>query len=120
MFTEPEIHLGEQVVVPDIGAWRRERMPRLPSTDYFAPAPDWVCEVISPVTVQLDRAKKLRIYAEHGVRHAWLVDPILRTLEVLRLEGGRWSLLDTLVGNAVVRAEPFEALDLELGALWED
>ena len=69
---------------------------------------------------RLARAKKLRIYAEHGVRYAWLVDPIARMLEVLRLEQGRWSLLDTYAGNAAVHAEPFEAIALELGALWED
>jgi hypothetical protein len=46
------------------------------------------------------------------------VDPEAQVLEVYRLEGGRWLLLDTYVGEASVRAEPFEALALELGALW--
>jgi Uma2 family endonuclease len=117
---EPELHLSDQAVVPDLAGWRLERMPRLPETVYFALAPDWVCEVLSPSTAQLDRAKKLRVYAEHGVPHAWLVDPLARTLEVLRLESGRWSLLDTHAGTAMVRAEPFEAIELELGALWEE
>ena len=117
---EPELHLGEHALVPDLAGWRLERMPRLPETAYFALAPDWVCEVLSPSTAQLDRAKKLRVYAEYGVKHAWLVDPLARSLEVLRLEHGRWSLLDTHAGNAVVRAEPFEAIELELGALWEE
>jgi Uma2 family endonuclease len=75
---------------------------------------------LSPSTAQLDRAKKLRVYAEHGVRHAWLVDPVVRSLEVLRLEDGRWTLLDTHVGDATVRAEPFEAVELVLSPLWED
>jgi Uma2 family endonuclease len=79
-----------------------------------------VCEVLSPSTAQFDRAKKLRVYAEHGVTHAWIVDPILRTLEVLRLETGRWTLPGTHAGSVTVRAEPFEALDLDLGASWED
>jgi Uma2 family endonuclease len=116
---EPEMHLGEHTLVPDIAGWRRERMPRLPDTAYFALAPDWICEVLSPSTAQFDRAKKLRVYADHGVAHAWLVDPIARTLEVLRLEHGRWSLLDTHAGSTAVRAEPFEAIELDLGALWE-
>jgi Uma2 family endonuclease len=117
---EPELHLGTHVLVPDIAGWRRTRVPRLPETAYFTLPPDWVCEVLSPSTAQLDRAKKLRVYAEHGVPHAWLVDPLARTLEVLRLESGRWSLLDTHAGTAMVRAEPFEAIELELGALWEE
>ena len=117
---EPELHLGDHAVVPDIAGWRRERMPAVPDTAYATLAPDWVCEVLSPSTAQFDRAKKLRVYAEHGVRHAWLVDPLARTLEVLRLEGGHWSLLDTHVGNASVRAEPFEAIELEVAVLWEE
>jgi hypothetical protein len=115
---EPELHLGEQTVVPDLAGWRRERMPVVPDTAFATLAPDWLCEVLSPSTAQLDREKKLRVYAEHGVRHAWLVDPLARTLEVLRLEGAYWTLIDTHTGEAVVRAEPFEAVELELGALW--
>jgi Uma2 family endonuclease len=117
---EPEIHLGQQVLVPDLAGWRRTSLPKLPSTAHIAVAPDWVCEVISPSTARLDRAKKLRIYASEGVRHAWLVDPLARTVEVLRLEGGRWAILAAHAGDAVVRLEPFEDLELELGALWLD
>ena len=96
-------------------------MPRLPKTAWFPLAPDWVCEVISPSTGVLDRSKKLRVYAEHGVVHAWIVDPILRTLEVLRrTEGGQWLVAGAYGGNAAVRAEPFEALELDLAQLWED
>lgn len=117
---EPELHLGDHTLVPDLAGWRRERLPRLPDTAFFAVSPDWVCEVLSPSTALLDRAKKLRVYAAHGVQHAWLVDPILRTLEVLRLDGVHWTLLDTHVGSVTVRAEPFEAVELELGRLWND
>jgi Uma2 family endonuclease len=117
---EPELHLGDQTLVPDLAGWRRERMPAVPDTPYATLAPDWVCEVLSPSTVQFDRGKKLRVYAEYGVKHAWLVDPIARSLEVLRLEDGRWTPLDTHVGNVSVRAKPFEALELDLGALWEE
>ena len=117
---EPELHLGAHALVPDLAGWRLERMPRVPDTAYVTLAPDWVCEVLSPSTAILDRAKKLRIYAAHDVRHAWLVDPILRTLETLRNEGGHWVLLDTCTGNAGVRVEPFEAIELELGRLWPD
>jgi Uma2 family endonuclease len=83
-------------------------------------APDWVCEVISPSTARLDRSKKLAIYAHEGVRHAWIVDPLAQTLEVLRLEDGRWVIIAAHAGDAVVRAEPFEELELELRALWGD
>jgi Uma2 family endonuclease len=58
------------------------------------------------------------VYAREGVKHLWLVDPGAQMLEVYRLEGGRWLLLGTHVGALEVRAEPFEAIALELGALW--
>jgi Uma2 family endonuclease len=117
---EPELHLGRDVVVPDWAGWRRTRMARIPETAYFPLAPDWICEVLSPSTATIDRAKKLRIYAREQVAHAWLVDPIARTLEVLRLENGRWTLLATHVGAEVVRAEPFTEIELELASLWAD
>ena len=117
---EPELHLGRDVLVPDIAGWRRERLPQLPEEAYFSIAPDWICEVVSPSTAAMDRVKKLRIYARERVRHAWLVDPIARTLEVLRLEDGRWTIVSTWAGLATLRAEPFEALDLDLALLWEE
>ncbi|MCA9713045.1 MAG: Uma2 family endonuclease [Myxococcales bacterium] len=83
-------------------------------------APDWICEILSPSTSRLDRIHKLPIYAREGVRHAWLVDPIARTLEVFRLEGGRWTLIGAHGDEPTVRAEPFDAVDLDLLALWGD
>ena len=115
---EPELHFGEQVVVPDLAGWRRERMPVMPEEAYFSLAPDWVCEVLSPSTTRIDRGRKLRIYAEAGVPHAWLVNPLDRTLEVLRLRDGAWTIVAVWEDAAVVRAEPFEALELELGPFW--
>jgi Uma2 family endonuclease len=116
---EPEVHLGEHVLVPDLAGWRRERMPALPDTAYFELAPDWVCEVLSPGTQAIDRADKMPIYAEHGVQHAWLVDPAAQLLEVYRLESSRWLRLGTWRGDARVRAEPFDAIELALDRLWK-
>jgi Uma2 family endonuclease len=118
ILTEPELHFGEQVLVPDIAGWRRERMPAIPDEAYFSVAPDWVCEVLSPSTERIDRSRKLRIYAEAGVAHAWLVKPTDRTLEVLRLREGAWTIVAVWEDAAVVRAEPFDAIELELGRLW--
>lgn len=115
---EPELHLAADVLVPDVAGWRRERMPELPDVAAFELAPDWVCEVVSPSTAARDRADKLPIYARAGVGHAWLVDPTLQTLEVLRNEGQRWWLAQTFRGDGRVRAEPFDAVELDLGSLW--
>ena len=115
---EPELHFGQDVLVPDMAGWRRERMPQVPRAPYFTQAPDWVCEVLSPSTAKLDRTRKREIYAREGIAHVWLVDPDMRTLEVFQLHEGQWVERGTWSGDARVRAEPFEALELELGALW--
>jgi len=115
---EPELHFGGDVVVPDLGGWRRERMPAIPDTAFFSLAPDWVCEVLSPSTERIDRGRKLRIYAEAGVAHAWLVNPAERTLEVLRLREGAWTIVAVCSDSDTVRVEPFDAIELVLGRLW--
>jgi Uma2 family endonuclease len=118
LLDEPELHLHGDVLVPDLAGWRRERMPEVPDAAAFELAPDWVCEVLSPSTAATDRAEKLPIYARERVGHAWLVDPMARTLEACRLEGTRWLLLGTWRDDARVRVDPFEAVELELGGLW--
>jgi Uma2 family endonuclease len=115
---EPELHFAADVLVPDLAAWRRERLPAIPPNPYLELAPDWICEILSPATERIDRARKLAIYARENVRHAWLVNPAAHTLEVLRLEAERWTLLATHEGGASVRAEPFDAIELALAALW--
>ena len=117
---EPELQLiPKEPIVPDLAGWRLERMPELPDTAYFTLVPDWVCEVLSRSTERLDREEKLPYYAEHGVRHAWLVDPIDKRLEVYTLEANtkRWREVRIHQGDAV-RAAPFDAIELDLGALW--
>ncbi len=115
---EPELHLGEDILVPDLAAWRRERMPELPDEPFLSLAPDWLCEILSPSTEDIDRAEKVPIYAREGVSHVWLVDPALKTLEVLRLDGATYRLIETLRAEAVARIEPFDAIAFDLAALW--
>jgi Uma2 family endonuclease len=115
---EPELHLGSDVLVPDLAGWRRERLAAIPDAPAITLAPDWVCEVLSPSTAGLDRGKKLAIYARQGVGHVWLVDPQLETLEVFALSGSQWVLVGTYVAGVVVRAEPFAAVELNLALLW--
>jgi Uma2 family endonuclease len=115
---EPELHLDDDVVVPDLAAWRRERLPELPDVAFVTLSPDWVCEILSPGRERLVRVKKLLTYARAGVAHAWLVDPVAKVLEVMRLEGGRWMLLGAHAGEERVRAEPFGAVELDLERWW--
>lgn len=115
---EPELHLGADVLVPDLAGWRRERLPEMPETAWFDLAPDWVCEILSLSTRRDDRVVKMPIYAEAGVGHLWLLDPEVRTLEIFALESGRWVFVDGFGDDALVAAPPFEVVQIELGRLW--
>ena len=115
---EPELHLLGHILVPDLAAWRRERMPEMPAAPFIELAPDWICDVLSPSTAAEDRADKMPIYGSANVRHVWLVDPLACTLEAFRLEGSSWRVIGAWHGDARVRVEPFDAMELELAALW--
>ena len=115
---QPELHFGDDVLVPDLAGWRRDRLPQIPDTAAISLAPDWICEVISPSTERIDRVRKLPIYARERVEHAWLINPQTKTLEVFRRGENGWTLLSTHGGDEPVRAEPFEAIAIELSELW--
>lgn len=115
---EPELRLSNDTLVPDLAGWRRERMPKVPDAPAIALAPDWVCEILSPSTEKLDRTRKLPAYARHGVGHAWLLNPVARTLEIYRREGATWVLAATHADDVIVRAQPFGAIEIDLLRLW--
>ena len=118
ILVEPEIRIGGASLSPDLGGWRRERLPEVPRAAHVTIGPDWVCEVLSPSTAGYDRGTKLDTYAEWAVTHAWLVDPDAFTLEAYHLEGGRWVRLGTWSGTAKARVAPFDAVELDLASLW--
>lgn len=121
LLDEPELHLGEDpdVVVPDLAGWRRETLPELPDAAYLSVRPDWACEVLSDSTRKKDRMLKVPIFAREGVPHVWLVDPAAELLEVLRFDADTYRLVGTYGGERPVRVEPFEAIALDLSALWQ-
>ncbi len=116
-WSEPELHLGRHVLVPDLAGWRRERLPLIPD-GHIDVVPDWVCEILSPGTARKDRTRKLPLYGKLGVAHAWLVDPAAKTVEVLRFADGHWVLLGTWGDDESMRAEPFDAVAIDLAPLW--
>lgn len=115
---EPELHLGSDVVVPDLAGWRRQRMTQEPTTAYITTPPDWVCEILSPSTARLDRGPKRRIYAQAGVPHLWLLDPSDRVLEAFALVADQWLLLATFEPGDEVRVAPFDAVGFPMNALF--
>jgi Uma2 family endonuclease len=117
---EPELHLGPDVLVPDLAGWRRKRMPAFPDAPWSELVPDWICEVLSPGTRGLDLTDKRRLYAKNGLAHLWLIDPKPRTLEAFALQGGSWVLVAALKDDDEVRVPPFEAIAFRLSTLWPE
>lgn len=115
---EPELHLGDDVLVPDLAGWRRETLPELPETAYFPVRPDWVCEVLSPSNARFDRLVKLDVYARSGVEWAWLVEPVDRYIEVFRRGEAGWVRATTASEEQEARLPPFDAVPLDVRALW--
>jgi Uma2 family endonuclease len=115
---EPEIALGEDILVPDLAGWRRERFPVEEDRNSISAAPDWACEVLSPSTLRKDKIRKMPIYGQHGVPYFWLIDPIAKTLDVFRLESGNWVVAGVYADDDKVRAEPFQKVEIDLSNLW--
>lgn len=115
---EPELRLGDHILVPDLAAWKRERLPAPPEENWISVTPDWVCEILSPSTVRLDKIRKMPLYAEYIVPYLWLIDPSAKTLDVFKLETGRWVLQASYGEDDQVRAEPFLEVEIELSNLW--
>lgn len=114
---EPRIRFAEEVRVPDLAGWRASRF-AAPRSGPYTVVPDWICEALSPGTARSDRTAKMPLYARNRVGHLWLLDAVVQTLEVYRLEGERWVSVGTFGGDEKVRAEPFDAVELDLTMVW--
>ncbi|MDR3568906.1 MAG: Uma2 family endonuclease [Syntrophobacteraceae bacterium] len=116
---EPEIMLGEHLLVPDLAGWKKERFPRTTQSNWISISPDWVRELLSPGTARYDRIEKMAIYALQGVLHAWLIDPNLKTVEVFELDSSnRWVNRTAFTKKGKIRAAPFEQVEIDLDYLW--
>lgn len=120
ILVEPEVKLAEDVVVPDLAGWKKERYPRSVETNWIAVSPDWVCEVLSPGTMRTDKIKKMPLYVRHNVGHIWLVDPVARMVEIFRLESGRWVVVAVYADHDRMRAEPFQEIEINLYDIWQE
>lgn len=116
--SEPEVHFSRAKLIPDVAGWHKERMPQVLRDHRFEVVPDWLCEVISEGSRKIDRITKPPVYLSEGVKHFWLIDPELRTLEVFEAIGGRWVVLGTFSDDTIVTVEPFPSVEVDLLLLW--
>jgi len=119
ILNEPELHFGEDVLVPDLAGWLRSDTPSFDeSVAYYTERPEWVCEVSSPSTARKDRVLKLDAYHRAQVTWAWIVDPVAQTVEVFQWSQQGWLRSQTAEGSAPVALAPFGRVALELEAVW--
>ncbi len=119
IFVEVDVEFGtHDIVRPDLSGWRRERLVDPGDKRPIQVAPDWVCEILSPSTATRDKVAKRKLYAQHGVRHYWIVDVDARTLEAFELRDGHWTLLDSYDDTATARIPPFGRVQLTVDRLF--
>lgn len=116
--TEVEVQFDEENTFrPDAAGWRRERVPERPRGTPVTVRPNWVCEILS-TNRRHDLIRKKRGYHKHDVPHYWIIDPEEQTLAVYRWTRDGYTELACAERGEVVRAEPFEAIALSIGALF--
>ena len=120
IYYEPELHLirDTRVLVPDLAGWKLETMPEFPESHRDAAMPDWVCEILSPSTGKVDVEVKMPLYAQAGIGHLWLIDPLAKTLQAFELQNGKWAQIADLKDADTVCVPPFDAIDFDLSELW--
>jgi Uma2 family endonuclease len=119
ILTEATVELeSHELIQPDVAGWRRDRAPARPAGWPVRVRPDWVCEVLSPSTALRDLGPKMRLLHRHGVEHYWTVDPAARFLAVYRRTDEGYLLVLTAGPGERCRAEPFDAIELDVGTLF--
>lgn len=121
---KPRLELGDNILVPDLAGWKKERFPEKPDMDLISAVPDWICEILSDGTAALIKTMKMPVYAKSGLPYLWLLDPRRRTPGVesfyeLDFESGRWIWKGGQFEEDVVKAAPFQEMELEFGALFQ-
>lgn len=117
--TEVEIELEtHEVYRPDLVGWRRERVSERPRGRPIRERPDWVSEVLSITNAETDLGKKLFSYHRAGIPYYWIVDPEHETLTVYRWSAEGYVVILTAGRREVVRAPPFEEIEIEIAQLF--
>ncbi len=121
-YIQPEVEIrfvNDEKAIPDISGWRDERITGHRNDNPIRIVPDWVCEILSDSTRRKDLGPKRAMYARHGVRHLWIVDPDARQLDVFELGAdARWAIVGSWFDEATVDAAPFAGHPMVMGRWW--
>lgn len=112
---EVDVQLSpHDVVRPDVAGWRRERLPNPWDMRPVDIVPDWICEILSRSNAAHDRVRKRELYARYSVSFYWLLDPMERTLEALRLDANTWQEIGSYGDGSIARIAPFDAIEIDV------
>jgi Uma2 family endonuclease len=117
--TEAEVQYEpHEIFLHDVAGWRRDRVPERPSGRPVPLRPDWACELVSPTNKKRDRVDKFGVLHRNRVPHYWIADPLEHVLEVYRWTDSGYLAVLTAKAGDVVRAEPFDAVELAVAVLF--
>lgn len=118
-FEKALIGLTRNDYEPDICFWTTLRSQAFVADQMIFPAPDFVCEVLSPSTESRDRGVKFEDYAAHGVREYWIVDADQKFIEQYTLAGDHFDLLGKFTSGAI-RSRVVEGFEMMVAGAFED
>jgi hypothetical protein len=111
---------GDEVVRPDLAGWRRERVPERPRGSPLQSRPDWLCHVLERSSACDSAAHNMDLVQRSGIPFYWVVDVERGVLTAHRLVGRSYALVIEASRWQLVRAEPFDAIEIRMGALFGD
>ena len=107
------------VVQPDLLFISGDRKHAI-TPDNVQGAPDMVVEILSPATSRMDWHDKRELYARHGVREYWIVDPANRTVSVLQLRDGVLEITQTCTEGDAADSAVLEGFSVSLAELFAE
>ncbi len=111
---------GDEIIRPDLAGWRRARVPERPQGSPLRARPDWICLVMARSSEYDEAAQRAELFQRSGVPFYWAVDVERATLTSYRLVGGSYARAVHAARWQFVRAEPFDAIEIRMGALFGD
>lgn len=103
---------------PDVCYWRKATADAFRKGQMHFPAPDFVAEVLSPSTTEIDRHTKFKDYAAHGVQEYWIIDPVPEVVEQYILRGKRYELIQK-TDSGMLRSPVVEGFQIPAVALFK-
>ena len=105
------------VVQPDVMFISRERE-HISTPANIKGAPDLVVEVLSPSSARRDWREKRELYASHGVREYWIVDPTNRVVSVMQLRDGVLEIEQTCAQGDTATSMVMKGFSVSLASIF--